>query len=141
MKILAGNKTKRKYSYGMIEVLEKQKHKTSEEELNSFLENGEAPFDYERKLILEHGDRVKAILQGKNIPPYELEIQPSSFCTAGCIHCFGKNFEPLENKLYNKEAVNRVIKEVLEFERDGFKIDNVTPTRKPRGFQVTVRTM
>jgi radical SAM protein with 4Fe4S-binding SPASM domain len=125
VKILAGNKTKGQYLYVMIEVLEKQKHKTAEEEFEGFLEKGEAPFDYERKLILEHGDRVKAILQGKNIPPYELEIQPSSFCNARCIHCFGKEFEPLENRLYNKEAADKIIKEVLEFNREGFQIDNV----------------
>jgi radical SAM protein with 4Fe4S-binding SPASM domain len=109
----------------MNKTLEQSKTKGYKEKLDDFLQLGKAPFDYEKKLLLEHRARVKAIIQGKNLPPYELEIQPSSYCTAGCIHCFGKVLSPLDNRLYNKSAVDRVISEVLNFKRDGFQIDNV----------------
>jgi radical SAM protein with 4Fe4S-binding SPASM domain len=97
----------------------------TEEKFNSFLNRGESPFDYERKLIIEYRERVKSILRGENIPPYELEIQPSPYCNAGCVHCWAKDFSRLENRLSEKGNVDRVIEQVLSFEKNGFRIDNV----------------
>jgi len=54
--------------------------------------NKEKPCDYERQLLHDHSKRVLAILKGKIIPPYELEVQPSGICNLKCKHCFGKTY-------------------------------------------------
>jgi radical SAM protein with 4Fe4S-binding SPASM domain len=100
------------------EILKRKKFK-------EFLLKGEAPFNYAEKLLREHKERVKAILQGENPPPYELEIQPSSDCNAYCDHCFGKKFEHTENRITTKKDADRIIREILGFEADGFKVDNI----------------
>lgn len=80
---------------------------------------------YEKILLKEHYMRLISILKGGNPPPYELEIQPSSTCDAGCNHCWAKELKKLDSKLGTKKAMDRIIDEALNFERDGFKIDTI----------------
>ena len=99
--------------------------KTSKEIFNDFLNKGKPPFDYARKLLKEHPERLKSILRNENPPPYELEIQPSSICDANCEHCFAKGFIPIKNRIINKESADRIITQTLDFKKNGFKIENM----------------
>jgi MoaA/NifB/PqqE/SkfB family radical SAM enzyme len=91
-----------------------------------FLNRGEPPCDYERQLLEKHSERIAAIFSGKIIPPYEVEIQPSSFCNLDCKHCFGKVLtnKKLKDKIGEKEM--RIIAErINEFQEEGFKVEVV----------------
>jgi len=89
-----------------------------------FLDRGEPPCDYERQLLLKHDERVEAILQGKIIPPYEVEIQPNSICNLDCKFCFGKVLTSgrLENKM-QKQEIEIIAQRIDEFKENGFEIE------------------
>ena len=84
----------------------------------------EPPCDFEKQLLTEHSDRVIAVLQGKLIPPYELEIQPSGKCNLACDHCFGRFYPPLEDKMHAQE-LRKIAQRVNEFRENGFKIETI----------------
>lgn len=87
-----------------------------------FLNRGEPPCDYEKQLLEQNEDRVNAILQGKIVPPKEIEIQPTSLCNLNCRHCFGKALTSrrLKNKIGEKE-IKIIADRVDEFSENGFK--------------------
>ncbi|GAI31672.1 unnamed protein product, partial [marine sediment metagenome] len=92
----------------------------TEEKFVKFLNRGNPPYE---KLILEnYYQRVKAILQGKIIPPYELEIQPSSACNLRCDYCLGKDLKRLPN-LMGKKELQEIARRVDEFQENGFEIE------------------
>jgi len=98
----------------------------TETKFQEYMNKGEKPFDYEKYLILDQKERVKAILKGENPPPYELEIQASPYCDAECRHCFGTyHLDRLGNKLDNREAIDRLVEQVVSFDYKGFVVDNV----------------
>lgn len=80
---------------------------------------------YERLLLTKYYDRIKAIFEGKNPPPYEIEIQPTSKCNAHCRFCLGRREKRLEDKINTKPAIDQIIDEVLNFEKEGFKIETI----------------
>jgi hypothetical protein len=55
-------------------------------------------------LVTKHSGRILKILEGKNPPPYEVEIQPSPYCNANCQHCWAKTIEPLKGKLFENTS-------------------------------------
>lgn len=69
------------------------------------------PFEYELSMIddAEKIDRVEAILQGTSdpIPPYEIEVQPSTCCTFSCEHCIGSQLSAMP-KFHMHGKTNRV---------------------------------
>ncbi|MGY4884025.1 MAG: radical SAM protein [Nanobdellota archaeon] len=93
---------------------------------NWFMEKGEPPLDYGRQLFNSdlNKKRVLAILEGKIVPPYEVEIQPTSICNLKCGHCFGRDYERLPNKIGNKE-LEILANQLDEFKDNGFKIETV----------------
>jgi len=98
----------------------------NQEKFTKFLNRGESPCDYERQLLRKHEKRINAIFQGEIVPPYEVEIQPSSFCNLNCKHCFGKSLtsKKIENKIGKKE-IHTIAKSIDDFKENGFKIENV----------------
>jgi len=91
---------------------------------NEFLDRGEPPRDYERQLLKEHKKRIKLILEGKIIPPYEVEIQPSSVCNLTCKHCFGKVLtkKNLPNRI-GEDELDIIANRINDYKSDGFEID------------------
>lgn len=73
--------------------------------------------------------RIKAFFNGKVIPPYEVEIQPSSTCSAKCNFCWGqdalKRAGRLKDLLKAGENMRIVIDKVLEAEEEGFQVEVV----------------
>ncbi len=104
-----------------VALKKESKEKNREQEFLDFVNRD--GIQYEKILLKRYYDRVKAILEGGNPPPYELEIQPSSDCNANCIFCFGRESKKLENKLYTKKAMDRIVEQALNFKIDNFKID------------------
>lgn len=96
------------------------------EKFRSFLAKGEAPLNYERFLLQSDSDknRVVAILEGKIVPPFEVEIQPSSACNLRCKHCFGKDYPRLFNKMGKKEF-DILGDKIDEFKENDFEIEIV----------------
>jgi len=80
---------------------------------------------YSLDLLNDRFDRVRAVIAGKNPAPYEIEIQPAAKCNANCKWCFGAKYKRCKDRLYAKEAMAHVVKEILDFENGGFKIDLV----------------
>jgi MoaA/NifB/PqqE/SkfB family radical SAM enzyme len=109
----------------LTKIATKQDFAALQKQFWKFLNNSEKPFDYERGLMKNYFDRIALILAGGNPPPYEVEIQPTSLCNAGCNHCFGKYYNRLENKLDDKDNMKIIIDQVLNFEDGPFKIERV----------------
>lgn len=89
-----------------------------------FLFRGSPPEDYEAQLLREQPQRVKAILEGKTVPPYELEIQPTAKCNLRCKHCFGRDYCRLNDKI-GFEEMKVIAQRIDEFRENGFSIDIV----------------
>ncbi len=98
----------------------------NQERFLTFLNRGEPPCDYERQLIEKHEDRIIAILQGKVVPPYEVEIQPSSRCNLNCKHCFGKSLtkKRIKDRIGKKE-LEIIAQRINEFRENEFEIEIV----------------
>jgi MoaA/NifB/PqqE/SkfB family radical SAM enzyme len=88
----------------------------------NFLRRGEPPCDYEFQLLKEHFPRVKAALEGKVVVPYELEIQPTATCNLACKHCFGRFYEPLQDRM-GVEEMREIAKKVDDFKENGFRVE------------------
>ena len=97
-----------------------------QETFDKFLNRGKPPCDYERQLIEKHPERIRAIFEGKIIPPYEVEIQPTSICNLDCKHCFGKALtcKKLSNKI-GKLEMEIIAQKIDEFQEDEFKTEVV----------------
>ncbi len=102
--------------------MEKTLEEKTEKKFVEFLNRGKPP--YERLLLKNNYKRVKAILEGKNPPPYEVEIQPSSLCNLRFKHCFWKYFKRLPN-LMGKKEIKEIANKIDDFQEDGFKIETV----------------
>ncbi|MBS3149987.1 radical SAM protein [Candidatus Woesearchaeota archaeon] len=90
----------------------------------NFMNKGEAPYNYEKQLLRQHFKRVALILKGNLVPPYELEIQPTSKCNLRCDHCFGKACKRIPDKL-GKKGMEEIARKVEDFRYDDLKIDNI----------------
>jgi len=97
---------------------------SNETKFVDFLTRGSPPEDYEAQLLREHSSRVKAIFEGKIVPPYELEIQPTAKCNLKCRHCFGRDYCKLGDKI-GLEEMKVIAERVDEFRENGFSIDVV----------------
>lgn len=91
----------------------------------NFLEKGKPPFDYGNILLKHYKNHLESLFNKEYLIPYEIEIQPSSSCNANCLHCFGKEFIRLENKLYIKKNIDKVVKEILDLKQEGFPNPNI----------------
>jgi len=98
----------------------------NQQELSRFLNRGQPPCDYEKQLFENHPERIKAILEGKIVPPYEVEIQPSSICNLSCKHCFGHALtnKPIPDKI-NKKEIEKIARKINKFKENGFKIETI----------------
>lgn len=90
-----------------------------------FLNKGQAPYNYEKQFLRGHLNRAIEIIDEGNPVPYELEIQPTSKCNAGCNHCFGRNSLRIEDKINSRETMDIIVKRVLDFKENGFKVEKV----------------
>jgi len=96
----------------------------AEETFLKFLNREEQPADYEHQLLVEQYPRVKAILEGKVVPPYELEIQPTSTCNVACEHCLGRCYPRLPNTMHSHE-LKEIARKIDGFRENGFRIETV----------------
>jgi GTP 3',8-cyclase len=87
---------------------------------NSFLERGKAPFDYENVFLKQYKHRIEKVLKGESPLPFEIEIQTSPYCNAECDHCWAQDFNKLENKLEDKNNIDRVVEQILSLNTNGF---------------------
>jgi len=92
---------------------------------NSFLERGKAPFKYEKILLNKYQKRLQKVLNGGSPLPFEIEIQPSPYCNANCNHCWAQKFNKLENKLEDKNNIDRVVEQILSLNSDGVSTPKV----------------
>jgi len=96
------------------------------DEFHALKNRGKPPYDYETQLLINHEERVLAILGGEIVPPYEVEIQPSSSCNLKCKHCFGGRLthEKIPDKI-GKKQIEIIAKKINEFKKNGFEIEVV----------------
>jgi MoaA/NifB/PqqE/SkfB family radical SAM enzyme len=96
--------------------------------LLKFLNRGQPPHDYESQIIRNPNlkRRLEAIFSGRVIPPYEVEIQPTSCCNLRCKHCFGTSLtcNKLENKI-RKEEIKEIAEKIDEYKEGEFQIEIV----------------
>ncbi len=116
----------KRYIFDLFLSSMKEKFSEEKEKFKSFLEKGEPPLNYERFLLQSDSDkdRVVAILEGKIVPPFEVEIQPSSLCNLRCKHCFGKDYPRIFNKM-GKNEFDILGDRIDEFKENGFEIEIV----------------
>lgn len=83
-------------------------------------------FNYE-KWLLKNQERIIAWLKNEPIPPYEIEIQPSSKCNLQCTHCIGRY---LGKGTFGKETLKSIedlpyLRSIFDWEESGFKIERI----------------
>lgn len=94
-----------------------------EEKTREFLGRGERPCDYEAQL-LKDTPRLRAIFEGKVVPPVELEIQTTSVCNLKCGHCFGREYEPIKGEM-SIDEIEMLAKRIDEFVEGEYNIKTV----------------
>jgi radical SAM protein with 4Fe4S-binding SPASM domain len=110
---------------GDVDVLEPVTASASEEEVFlRYINRAESPCDYEKQLLKDQSQRVLAVLAGKIVPPYELEIQPSAYCNLKCKHCFGRFYDALPDVI-DWSVIEKVAEDVRTFKTNGFVIETV----------------
>ncbi|MDO8516925.1 MAG: radical SAM protein [Nanoarchaeota archaeon] len=95
------------------------------EKFQYFLNRGQTPYNYEKQFLRGYLNLAIEIINEKNPVPYELEIQPTSQCNAFCNHCFGKNSAKIKDKINSREAMDIIVKRVLDFKQDGYEVEKV----------------
>ena len=82
------------------------------------------PCNYEAQLLRDHPKRIKEILAGNLVPPYELEIQTTSRCNLKCSHCLGRDFQRINHSM-NQEDLELMLYRADEFKEGEFQIDTI----------------
>jgi len=89
------------------------------------------PYEYERFFLKNYKNRIKLLFESinkdncmsYNIPPIEVEIQPSEYCGLNCVHCIGKYLK----RKYDKSELKNITKDCkldsLFYEKDGYKVE------------------
>lgn len=90
----------------------------------------------EINVLKTHKERFLRVLRtGDILPPYEVLIHPSSVCNQKCEWCIGgkileeegkNNKDILANSLSNPKNMEKVIEGILNYQKDGFRIENVS---------------
>jgi len=98
-----------------------------QEEFNRFLTRADPPHDHENQLVNKHLERILAIFQNKVVPPYEVEIQPTSKCNLACKHCFAKALTHgrLEDKIHTLDDMRTIASRILDFRENGFRVETL----------------
>lgn len=88
----------------------------------------------EAQMFVDQRARLEAINSGKIVPPYEVIIHPSGACNLGCQWCIGARIldgsvsadsnDLLKSSLTNPEIMEKVIRDMAAYEKDGFRIEN-----------------
>src|SRR3989339_416488 len=93
-----------------------------QEIIRRFVRPGDnTPMNYERHLVQRQWPRVIKALQGKVVPPYEVEIQPSSACNISCIWCIGESIQNanrvirLPNALRKPQDMLKVVAGIVDY--------------------------
>ncbi len=96
-------------------------------DIKSFLNEEAGTIGYRKKFFREQTERLLAFLEGKVVPPYELEVQPSSTCNVQCSHCFSRKTikKRLSNELKRGDNIDVVIKKILEAEAWGLRVESI----------------
>ncbi|MBU0630491.1 MAG: SPASM domain-containing protein [Candidatus Margulisbacteria bacterium] len=88
---------------------------------------GNTPLNYEKHLVQQQWSRILKVLQGKVVPPYEVEIQPSSACNISCIWCIGESIQNanqvirLPNALKKTKDMLKVVAGIVDYKvRDNY---------------------
>ena len=92
----------------------------------------------EANILRIHKERfLKVIKSDQILPPYEIIIHPSSVCNLKCEWCIGgrileskgkskDNCDTLPNLLSIPSNMERVIKGILEYSKNGFRVENIS---------------
>lgn len=87
-------------------------------------------------ILKKHKTRfLHALNTGSILPPYEILIHPSGVCNLRCRWCIGgyvledmqrKEDEVLPSLLRDPINMEKIIKDILDYTKDGFKVENVS---------------
>lgn len=91
----------------------------------------------EVNVLKKHETRfLHALNHGIVLPPYEIIIHPSAACNLQCQWCIGgrvleekgseKNSDRLPSLLTDPEKMEKVIRGVVNYKKDGFRVENVS---------------
>lgn len=90
----------------------------------------------ELTLFGQHRDRLTRVLGGETLPPYEIIVHPSSRCNLQCAWCIGEEIlderdlskasDRLPSTLEDPDKMARVIDGIVNYEKDGFRVENVS---------------
>ena len=109
-------------------------------------------------LLRKHRARILRVLQTDEIlPPYEVLIHPSSVCNQQCEWCIGGRIlegehrgteDILKNLLSRPENIERVVAGIVDYHKDGFRVENVSfsgvtgePLASKRSFMLAVKML
>ncbi|OGC05674.1 hypothetical protein A2230_03325 [candidate division WOR-1 bacterium RIFOXYA2_FULL_36_21] len=98
--------------------------------LTRFAKKGKKEFNHEANLLTRHWGNVKAVLQGKVIPPFEIELQTSSRCNLTCNFCIGsatQKGEGVTRLPNNIDAANilTLASGITDYSVDTFRVERV----------------
>ena len=108
-----------------VEQTEKAKVKKT---IESMVQEEQGNVGYRAKFLRDQLPYLEAFLEGKIVPPYELEVQPSSECNSKCRHCFSHKTLQGANKskdLLTDGRMDEIITKLLEAEAYDLKVGSI----------------
>jgi len=95
------------------------------EVFEKFLFQGDPPFQYEKDLIAQKWHYVRTVLEGKALPPFEVEIQPETLCNVKCRWCIGREHRPKHHNFISRNMMRKIIDDIADFEIDGYRTQRI----------------
>ena len=85
---------------------------------------------YARILAIDKAPYLDAFIRGESVPPFEIEIQPSSKCNLKCRWCLGEEVQA-QNKVLNlpnlihANNIDRIVEGILGTKQNGLGVETV----------------
>ena len=106
---------------------------TQSNELHSLIVDctNKHPHNYEFTILKYRWEHIKAVLiENITIPPYEIEIQPSSICNLSCIWCVGSGIQRIRetkklDNLITEQKVDSLADNIINYQVGKFKVDTI----------------
>ena len=85
---------------------------------------------YVRILAIDKAPYLDAFIRGESVPPFEIEIQPSSRCNLKCRWCIGEEIQAQNHVLNLPNAINadnigHIVEGILEAKQNGLGVEIV----------------
>jgi len=91
-----------------------EQHTQLKTRMRAFLDREDSVYEYEKDILLNYWKFLRGIIQGKIMPPFSAEIEPTDRCNLRCKRCFFRDVLGGGNSL-DRETLLRAVDQLYEY--------------------------